>query len=161
MKSFPKFLRKNISRFVNHIAINKFLYHHQYGLSKNNYSEHNLPHWNKLNFAITQCSTFHSRRFPGFIKGFPMFLTTEYYWKNSPKWHHWQYSWMISQLSVCKSQIVDINGSVSYPKPVYMSVIQGSLPGPTLFLIYINNLPTCTEHLWSLYAEDNSAVKAA
>jgi hypothetical protein len=41
-----------------------------------------------------------------------------------------------------------------------MSVIQGSLLGPTLFLIFINDFPYCTTLNTYLFADDTSALKS-
>jgi hypothetical protein len=41
-----------------------------------------------------------------------------------------------------------------------MSVIQGSLLGPTLFLVFINDFPNCTSLKTYLFADDTSALKS-
>jgi hypothetical protein len=67
------------------------------------------------------------------------------------------HDWFSSYLTG-RSQIVDINGNLSQPKSVDMSAIQGSLLGPTLFLIFINDFPNCTSLNTFLFADDTSAL---
>jgi hypothetical protein len=55
-------------------------------------------------------------------------------------------------------QIVDINGTLSQQKTLNISVIQGSILGPILFLIYINDLYSCTDLLTLMFADDTASV---
>ena len=64
--------------------------------------------------------------------------------------------WFKSYLSD-RSQFVSINGSESYLLKVTCGVPQGSVLGPILFLIYINDLPNVTERLqFYLFADDTN-----
>ena len=53
-----------------------------------------------------------------------------------------------------RSQRVAVIGALSTELPVSPGVPQGSVLGPTLFLIYINELPQAVSCNVSLYADD-------
>ncbi len=55
-------------------------------------------------------------------------------------------------------QKFDINGNLSSEKVFNISVIQGSILGPILFLIYINDLYTCSELLTLMFADDTAGL---
>jgi hypothetical protein len=52
-----------------------------------------------------------------------------------------------------------VAGYNSSPQPLDISTIQGSLLGPVLFLIYINDFPNCTSLKSFLYTDDTTALK--
>lgn len=68
--------------------------------------------------------------------------------------------WIISYLEL-RRQFVDLNGSYSDPLPVISGVPQGSVLGPLLFLIYINDISTCVNQDVNirLFADDCSLFK--
>uniref|UniRef100_A0A8C5LN83 Reverse transcriptase domain-containing protein n=1 Tax=Leptobrachium leishanense TaxID=445787 RepID=A0A8C5LN83_9ANUR len=63
-------------------------------------------------------------------------------------------NWFQSYVSD-RSQYVSISGSSSLPLPVTCGVLQGSILGPLLFTIFINNLPNiCKASTVHMYADD-------
>ena len=50
---------------------------------------------------------------------------------------------------------------MSTPKPVYAGVPQGSVLGPLLFLIYVNDIANSMLTSCRLFADDNSLQHAA
>ena len=57
-----------------------------------------------------------------------------------------------------RKQIVTINGSNSLLLSILIGVPQGSILGPLLFLIYINDLPLCSELFALLFADDTTLL---
>ena len=64
-------------------------------------------------------------------------------------------TWFESYLS-SRLQYVDIDGNLSHTKDVTCGVPQGSILGPLLFLIYINELHASTEMDTILFADDST-----
>ena len=65
--------------------------------------------------------------------------------------------WFSSYLSG-RSQYVDINGCSSPPLEILCGVPQGSILGPILFLVYINDLPLASNLFSSLFADDTTLL---
>ncbi len=65
--------------------------------------------------------------------------------------------WLKSYLSN-RSQVVDINGNISVTKNINISVLQGSILGPILFLCIINDLYKSTNLLTVMFADDTCSL---
>ena len=61
-----------------------------------------------------------------------------------------------------REQVCLVNGITSTPKKIVCGVPQGSILGPLLFLLYINDLPDCLDKTTPcLYADDTQIFSAA
>ena len=60
-----------------------------------------------------------------------------------------------------RQQYVSIDGTNSTKKYVSMGIPQGSVLGPILFLLYINDLPNATKLFTYLFADDTSMINSS
>ncbi len=67
--------------------------------------------------------------------------------------------WFRSYLSD-RSQSVDINGNLSRLRKIKISILQGSILGPILFLCYINDLHLATSLFTLMFADDTFSLKS-
>ena len=57
-----------------------------------------------------------------------------------------------------RTQLVDLSGTNSLAAPITCGVPQGSILGPLLFLIYVNDMPDVIRNKLLLYAEDSGIL---
>ena len=70
------------------------------------------------------------------------------------------YNWFKSYLDN-RTQICSVSGSLSKSCSLQCGIPQGTVLGPLLFLLYINDLPTCLSNSYSrTYADDTHLTYA-
>lgn len=145
-------------KLTNHLQINNLLYKHQYGFQRGKSTEQNLLHvvnfvqsaLNKGNFCIGV--------FLDLKKAFDV-CSHDILLKKLNKLGiggtalEWFKSYLLNRV-----QKVDINGKFSTEKTLNISVLQGTILGPILFLCYINDIFTVTDMAAFLFADDTSLL---
>jgi len=142
------------------LDFNKILYDHQYGCQKNKSTEHSLIQ--AINYTGT---AFNENKFcVGFFfdlkKAFDVYshdillMILERMGIRGTA-----LEWFISYLSN-RTQFVDINGSHSRERKIKISILQGSILGPILFLCYINDLHSITDLLTLMFADNTFSMKS-
>jgi hypothetical protein len=147
-------------QLVNHLDRNKLLYEHQYGFQRNKSTEHSIVH--ALNF-IGQAMNDNKYTIGVFFDLKKAFDTCSHdillMKLNKMGITGTAYSWFKSYLSE-RSQVVDINGNISRSRKIKISVLQGSVLGPILFLCFINDLYTSTSLFTLLFADDTFCLQS-
>jgi hypothetical protein len=145
-------------RLVNHLKENNLLNENQFGFQENVSTVHNLT---KLtNFVATELNK------KNFVVG--IFLDLKKAFDVVP--HNLllkklekmgivglAYRWFASYLEG-RMQCVEVGGKLSSLRDIVISVLQGSILGPILFLCYINDLPNSTDLLSLLFADDTAGL---
>ena len=66
------------------------------------------------------------------------------------KAHDWFRSYLSNRTQYCQ-----VNGKLSEPRTIITGIPQGSILGPLLFLVYINDLPNCLKNAdCDMFADD-------
>ena len=158
--SFAKIIEKIISyKLINHLEINNLLTANQFGFQRKLSTEHCLTHLtNYVSDAINE-NKYAIGVFLDLQKAFDV-VSHEILLKKLSNLgiKDSALKWFESYLSN-RVQCVDISGHLSNSKIINISVMQGSVLGPLLFLCFINDLPNASELLkLLLFADDTCAL---
>jgi phage antirepressor YoqD-like protein len=159
LSSISKILEKIVAKkLVDHLLDNDLLYVHQYGFLPNRSTEQNL--FQIVNY-ITQALNEGNYCIGVFLdlrKAFDV-CSHEILLKKLEKMgiRGSALIWFANYLSG-RSQFVDIDGERSDALNIDISVIQGSILGPILFLCYINDFYAATSLFSVLFADDTTGL---
>jgi hypothetical protein len=144
-------------QLVNHLERNNLLYEHQYGFQHNKSTEHSLVH--SINFISTALNEnkYCLGVFFDLKKAFDVCSHDILVMKLKKKGITLQ--WFRSYLSD-RQQVVDINGKFSNLRRIRISILQGSILGPILFLCFINDLARVSSLLTFMFADDTFCLKS-
>jgi hypothetical protein len=159
LSSISKILEKIVAqKLVNHLLSNDLLYPHQYGFLPKRSAEQNLLQiMNYVAQALDE-GNFCIAVFLDLKKAFDV-CDHEILLKKLFKMgiRGVAYKWFQNYLSG-RSQFVDIGEDRSDPLNIDISVIQGSILGPILFLCYINDFYSATSLFSVLFADDTTGL---
>ena len=159
LSSISKVLEKIVAqKLISHLLDNDLLYTHQYGFLPNRSTDHNLIQIvNFISKALDE-GNYCIGVFLDLKKAFDV-CSHEILLKKIQKMgiRGTAYNWFKNYLAG-RTQFVDINGNKSDPLAINISVIQGSILGPILFLCYINDFYRATTLFSVLFADDTTGL---
>jgi hypothetical protein len=159
LSSISKILEKIVAeKLVHHLSSNNLLYNHQYGFLPKRSTEHNLLQIvNYITTALNE-GMYCIGVFLDLRKAFDVCSHSILLAKLKKMGiQNTTLTWFENYLSG-RSQQVEINGAFSDPLNLDISVIQGSILGPILFLCYINDLWLATSLFTVLFADDTTGL---
>ena len=161
LSSLSKILEKMVSvQLINHLDRNKILYEHQYGFQRNKSTEHSIVHaLNHIGKALND-NKYCIGVFFDLKKAFDVCSHDILLMKLSKMGVTGAaLEWFKSYLSE-RSQLVDNNGNRSRLRKIKISILQGSILGPILFLCFINDLYRVTNLLTLMFADDTFTLNS-
>ena len=163
LNSFSKIYEKLMhTRLFEFFELNNSLYENQYGFRSGRSCEHALLNAQNILLESLSKRQISLLLLIDFSKAFDMvehpilLQKLEHYGIRGPA-----LKWLESYLSNRK-QFVSVNGAESSTLSIDFGVPQGSILGPLLFIIYINDIPNISEFAkFILYADDANIILTA
>ena len=163
LPAFSKLLEKIVhKRLIAFLQSNNIIYEHQYGFQPKHSTVHPLIHFVK---SISDSNDLVTKDLSiGIFLDLSKAFDTVSHSILAQKLNFYgirgiALSWFESYLSK-RTQYVEFKGQKSQMSDVKHGVPQGSILGPLLFLIYINDLPNCTHLNILSYADDTTLYKS-
>jgi hypothetical protein len=159
LSSISKILEKIVAeKLLAHLSNNDLLYVHQYGFLPKKSAEHNLLHiinyvseaLNDGNYCV---GVFLDLKKAFDVCSHPILLKKLTKMGINGTTHKWFANYLSG-----RTQKTDINGNLSEELNLDISVIQGSILGPILFLCYINDFYSATTLFSVLFADDTTCL---
>ena len=151
------FERAVYNRIFQFLVDNDLLYKHQYGFRPGHSTSHALTNFVTKAASAIDCHKYLAGIFLDLSKAFDtldhaMLLSKLEAYGITGTAHQW-----ITDYLRNRQQFVEINDSKSDASRQICGVPQGSVLGPLFFIIYINDLPACSNELeFILFADDTS-----
>ena len=159
LSSISKILEKIVAtRLVNHLETNKLINKNQYGFQRGRNTEQNLIQLinyisKSLNEGDYCIGVFLDLRKAFDVCSHEVLLGKLKHLGLSNGALKWFKSYLSDRI-----QQVDIEGNLSDSQQINISVLQGSILGPILFLCYINDLPSASALNTGLFADDTQGL---
>ena len=145
------------NRLYTFLEHHNILFHNQFGFRKNNWTVHTLVQITEMIKVSIDSGKFGCGIFIDLRKAFDtvnheILLTKLEHYGIRGNMLHWFKSYLSN-----RKQYVSINGKSSLPLDISCGVPQGSILGPLLFLLYINDIPNTSDVLnFYLFADDTN-----